>query len=140
MEENKSIFDDIAFNKPELAGRWARLFAYIIDVIIIYIPITFLYFIPVIDYETFQYISSILNLVFFIVYFSILESSASQASIGKKLLGIKVCDENYQRISFSTALGRTISKLIPAGVFFILFTERKQGLHDKICKTLVVKA
>jgi uncharacterized RDD family membrane protein YckC len=79
-----------------------------------------------------------------IAYFSLMESSKYQATLGKIALGIKVVDEDNQRLHFSKALLRNLSKLLSAAIFFIgyimiIFDERKQGLHDKIADTFVVK-
>lgn len=79
------------------------------------------------------------------LWFTIAESSKWQASIGKKVVGLKVTDENGERISFGKANGRYWSKILSAlilciGFAMIAFTKKKQGLHDKIAGTLVVKA
>jgi len=78
------------------------------------------------------------------LWFTIAESSKWQATIGKKLVGLKVTDENGKRISFGKANGRYWSKIISTlilfiGFFMIAFTKKKQGLHDKIAGTLVVR-
>jgi uncharacterized RDD family membrane protein YckC len=80
-----------------------------------------------------------------ILYFAITESSAWQATLGKKAVGIIVTDLDGNRISFGKALGRLFAKIISAiilyiGFFMAGFTEKKQGLHDMIAGTLVVKA
>jgi uncharacterized RDD family membrane protein YckC len=77
-------------------------------------------------------------------YFTILESSKSQGSIGKIALGIKVTDMNGDRITFGKAALRTLGRYISAMIMFIgyllaAFTEKKQTLHDMIASTLVVK-
>lgn len=76
------------------------------------------------------------------LYFTISESSAWQATLGKKLLGIIVTDEAGKRIGFGRANGRYWSKILSAlilciGYIMVAFTEKKQGLHDKIAGTLV---
>jgi uncharacterized RDD family membrane protein YckC len=55
-----------------------------------------------------------------------------------------VTDVNGQRLSFAHATGRYFAKFLSAitcGIGFIMaaFTERKQGLHDMVAGTLVVK-
>ena len=79
-----------------------------------------------------------------ILYFSIMESSKSQASVGKLALGIKVTDVNGDRISFGKAVLRSVGKIVSGMILYIgyimaAFTEKKQGLHDMIANTLVVK-
>lgn len=78
------------------------------------------------------------------LYFSILESSVRQATLGKKAMNIKVVDITGQRISFLRASARHFSRYLSSlilfiGFFMAAFTERKQALHDMIVSTLVVK-
>ena len=77
------------------------------------------------------------------LYFALLESSPWQATLGKLALGIRVTDLEGHRISFPRALGRYLAKflsLIILGIGFLMvgWTARKQGLHDKLAKTLVL--
>ncbi|MBC7999331.1 MAG: RDD family protein [Leptolyngbya sp.] len=70
------------------------------------------------------------------------ESSDRRATPGKRALGLVVCDENGQKLSFARSLGRNFSKSISLIAFsvpitFILFSSRFQSLHDKLCKTYV---
>jgi uncharacterized RDD family membrane protein YckC len=79
-----------------------------------------------------------------LLYFAILESSKSQASVGKMALGIKVTDVNGDRLNFGKALLRSVGKVISGMIMYIgyimaAFTEKKQGLHDMIANTIVVK-
>lgn len=48
-----------------------------------------------------------------ILYFSILESSAHQATWGKHKVGLKVIDQIGGRISFGRAFARTLLKFVP---------------------------
>lgn len=78
------------------------------------------------------------------IYSALLESSKSQATLGKKALGIKVTDAQGERISFGRATGRFWSKCVSAfavGIGFLLaaFTGKKQALHDLMARTLVVR-
>ena len=77
------------------------------------------------------------------LYYTLLESSMKQATIGKFTLGLKVTDQRGRRISLLQANLRYFSKLlsiVPVGLGFvlILFTRRRQMLHDYIAKTVVV--
>jgi len=76
-------------------------------------------------------------------YYSLLESSSNQATVGKMALGIKVTDRDGQRLSFVHALARWASASLSYLTFYIGFflagwTERKQALHDFVAGTLVV--
>jgi uncharacterized RDD family membrane protein YckC len=77
-------------------------------------------------------------------YYAIFESSALQATLGKKALGIAVTDMNGGRISFGRATGRYFAKILSALILFVGFimagfTARKQALHDMIAGTLVIR-
>ncbi len=143
----------------QYAGFWWRLLAYFIDGILIGIALWIVMMpfggmvpAPVVDPTTGAVtpgeanpIGSLLNLVISWAYFAGLESSNWQATVGKKVLGLKVTDLNGARISFGRATGRFFSKILSAlilciGFIMVAFTEKKQGLHDMIAKTLVVKA
>lgn len=79
-----------------------------------------------------------------IAYFVLMESSSKQGTLGKMAVGIIVTDTNGNRITWMRALGRYFAKILYGivlliGYIMVAFTERKQGLHDMICSTLVVK-
>jgi len=78
------------------------------------------------------------------LYWALLESSAWQATLGKKLLGLQVTDLEGRRISFARASGRHFGKIASTLTFcigFLIagFTARKQALHDLLASCLVVK-
>ncbi len=83
-----------------------------------------------------------------LLYFSWMHSSASQASLGKMAVGIKVTRGSGERISFWRAFGRYAAYFLTVVLSFGVgglasalttgLTERKQALHDMICDTLVV--
>jgi uncharacterized RDD family membrane protein YckC len=153
------------------AGFWLRLVAAIIDGIVISIPLMpvfFLVFIDIFrhaqDFQRGQDPAAILTimgpkigLILFIsaiaswLYWALCESSAWQATLGKKALGIIVTDLEGRRISFGRASGRfwagrgagTIPYL--GGTYFLVdcicvgFTAKKQALHDMIASCLVLR-
>jgi uncharacterized RDD family membrane protein YckC len=85
---------------------------------------------------------SILSVVLSIGYYAYMESSETQATIGKMALGIIVTDMDGERLTFQQAAIRSVSRLVSAitlciGYLIQLFTEQKQTLHDLIAKTLV---
>jgi uncharacterized RDD family membrane protein YckC len=87
---------------------------------------------------------ALLRLMLNWLYFSLLESSAWQATLGKKALGLEVTDLDGNRISFGRATGRFFAKFISSiilGVGYIMagFTEKKQALHDILAGTLVIR-
>ena len=137
------------------AGFWARVGAYLIDAIMLYLVnmVVFAVFgysmMP--NSEADRVGSGSFWLIYIVVfainvaYFALLESSARQATVGKMALGLVVTDTSGQRISFLRAVGRYFGKIVSGailliGFIMVAFTERKQGLHDMMASTLVLKA
>jgi uncharacterized RDD family membrane protein YckC len=78
------------------------------------------------------------------LYFAMMESGPSQATLGKRVLGLRVTTLSGERISFGQASGRFFGKIVSGMTFYIGYimaglTERKQALHDMMAGTLVVK-
>ena len=78
------------------------------------------------------------------LYHAFMESSRHEGTLGKKAMGLRVTDENGNRISFARASGRFFGKMITGmtvGIGYAMagFTERRQCLHDMIAGCLVVK-
>jgi uncharacterized RDD family membrane protein YckC len=142
------------------AGFWLRFVAYIIDAIILGFVLSIAVFLPLVgsSLRTFSgsfpdmmrelrpefQIARLISLLGGWVYYALLESSAWQATLGKKALGLEVVDLNGRRISFGRATGRYFAKILSAiilliGFIMIGFTEKKQGLHDMVAGCLVVK-
>lgn len=136
--------------KQNYAGFWLRAGAIGIDIGIVcafsfivgflFYPIQSAMYEPLIA-DVFQ---NLIIIVAVFLYFSLMESSKWQATVGKKAVGLKVTDLNGKRISFGRATGRYFSKFISGiacyiGYIMVSFTQKKQGLHDMIAGTLVFK-
>ncbi|MCM8773068.1 MAG: RDD family protein [Candidatus Omnitrophica bacterium] len=71
------------------------------------------------------------------------------ATLGKMIVGIKIADENGNKISYGTAFVRevVVKNVIYCIIFFIawlgylwaIWDKRKQTWHDKIARTIVIK-
>ena len=150
--ENQDSVVPIAY-----AGFWRRVGAYFIDAIITFI-ITLIIAIPVgpvivfaglaqkflADPKALDHLATFLGIVVVWVYFAYCESSTKQATLGKKAMGIYVQGINGQRITFANATGRFFGKILSGlllciGFAMVAFTARKQGLHDMMARTVVVK-
>jgi uncharacterized RDD family membrane protein YckC/Tfp pilus assembly major pilin PilA len=117
------------------AGFWRRVAAYIIDGLVISIPSFVVNIVPILGF--------LVSLVGRWLYFSLMESSSWQATLGKRAMGIKVTDAQGQRVSFGVATGRYFGAALSYIIFWIGYmmagwTERKQGLHDMMAGTFVV--
>jgi uncharacterized RDD family membrane protein YckC len=78
------------------------------------------------------------------LYHAFMESSSWQGTIGKKICGLRVTDMRGDRISFARATGRFFGMIVSGMICFIgfvmvAFTEKKQGLHDLMADTLVLR-
>ncbi|MBI2742443.1 MAG: RDD family protein [Chlamydiales bacterium] len=78
------------------------------------------------------------------LYFALMESSKYQATLGKLAVGIKVVDIAGERISFYRASCRHFAKLFSRlffglGFVMMLFSSKKQCLHDKLASTLILQ-
>lgn len=95
-------------------------------------------------YWHYQLFCGINYLAISFLYFAALESSPWQASIGKRIMGIKVCDLQGHRLSFSRAAGRSFGRLISfatfwTGFMFALLNRQRQTLHDRLAGCLVIE-
>ncbi|MBU1920248.1 RDD family protein [bacterium] len=120
------------------AGFWRRVLAAIIDGIIL----SAIFWI--IGGGDFSGASWIVTTAIAWLYYALLESSAKQATLGKMAVGVIVTNEDGKRISILRATGRHFAKWISAiilciGFIMVAFTEKKQGLHDMLADTLVIK-
>lgn len=140
------------------AGFWRRFAAYTADSLILMIPMLLIF--GLLGYMAFKAAMSgdgsggMLFFLYFLayvgaivgswLYFAKYESGAGQATIGKRLMGLKVTNVQGERISFGRATGRFFGKmvtgLIPFGIGWMLagWTGRKQAIHDMMCSTCVV--
>jgi uncharacterized RDD family membrane protein YckC len=153
----------ITARKPvAYAGFWLRLAAYLIDSILLGVAVGVFIFMPLLGQggaggmspESFwamytdmsrQGIARRLLVVMAAwLYWALLESSALQATPGKRMLGLFVTDLQGRRITFPRASGRFFGKaisgfLLMAGYIMAAFTEKKQALHDMLAGCLVLK-
>ena len=130
-------------DQPRYAGFWIRLLAYIIDAFILGV-MTF----PLLQVLSMmgigEHFGNVMSIAISWMYFAVFESSGWMASPGKKALGLIVTDEQGMRLSIGRATRRYFAKILSGlllglGFVMVAFTARKQGLHDKIFHTLVLK-
>jgi len=126
-------------------GFWIRFLAYLVDGIILFIALILLAVLAAFLGEIGAMLYGLLSFAGPFLYFAVLESSPRQATFGKQLVGLKVAHAaTGERVSFLRALGRELAKIISGAILalgFIMaaFTGRKQGLHDFIASTVVVR-
>jgi len=156
------------------AGFWLRFIAFILDAVIVGIP-TSIVFLLILGASRFSHsiftnppetpsaliallgAGVILRIVIFSVfitwlYYALLESSAWQATVGKKLLGVYITDLGGNRVSFGRASGRYFGMVLfrlppvigpllifPIDCICAGFTEKKQALHDMMAGCFVLR-
>lgn len=78
-----------------------------------------------------------------IIYHIVMECSPRQATYGKQILKIKVCDLEGRRISTGKSISRNLFKIFSlitiVGYLLSFFNKRQQCLHDIMAETLVMK-
>ncbi|MEH3112966.1 RDD family protein [Pedobacter terrae] len=79
-----------------------------------------------------------------LVYGSIAEATNSRATIGKKLLNIKVTDLEGSQVSLGVSLARNFSKILSVipvffGYLYSFLNKKHQCWHDIVANTLVIK-
>jgi uncharacterized RDD family membrane protein YckC len=153
----------------DYAGFWKRVLAYILDALVLWIPNLLLGALlgeraaqaalqqaqlqagndPQLMLQAMQaYLHAaapaiLAQMVLSWLYFALCESSAWQATVGKRALGLRVTDLAGRRIGFGKASGRYFAKLLSAfilgiGFLMVAWTRRKQGLNDFLADTLVL--
>ena len=158
------------------AGFWRRVAAWVIDTIIVlvgtYLVGSFLWpdlvettthvsesdgaRLEVVSYAL-SWLGSIVFGIALGVYTALQEAGRAQATVGKRMLGLRVTRLDGGRISLLTAILRCWPLWLPglvsmvvglnflvgaaaiAACIAVAFTRRKQGLHDMLVRCLVVR-
>ncbi|MCH8823729.1 MAG: RDD family protein [Planctomycetes bacterium] len=144
------------------AGHFRRILAYLIDVIPLVIGVVIVYLVffdfgdvvqrrladrqdPIAHADFIELRNQIRTVSFILVilYGMLMEGSPLQGTLGKAICGIKVVDEDGQRLTFSKAIFRNCSKLLSylvlfLGFFWAFFNKDHQTWHDKFASTYVV--
>ena len=148
----------------EFAGFWRRLAAFLIDIfsLAVICSVILLTFAP---YNWFGFgglwgssdvfneplwralpyliAGNLLSLLVNIAYFVAFWVWRGQTP-GKMLLGIKLVRQDASKVTIGVALLRYLGYIVSAAVLFIgfiwvAFDDRKQGFHDKMAETYVVR-
>jgi uncharacterized RDD family membrane protein YckC/ribosomal protein L37E len=143
-----------AFEIGAPGGFWFRSLAYIIDSLVVVLPLVFLWIIfgqpvpenfdqilePPEGYDRLQVLVLFLTMAYdtaLITYFA--------TTLGKRAFGLYVVRTDGSRVGFVRALARHMLTAISANLtlglifLFILFRQDKRGLHDLICDTVVIR-
>ena len=136
----------------EYAGFWLRFGAAIIDTILILV-ISFPLLIAIYGWEYFgtentEWIAGPADFLITWVFpavATILFWMYRQATPGKMLLSVRIQDANTgARLSLGQSVGRYLGYFVSTiplglGLIWVAFDKKKQGWHDKLAHTVVVK-
>ncbi|BDS12565.1 RDD family protein [Aureispira anguillae] len=151
---SNELLDDLNYlNKKSppfvYVGFWRRLAATFTDFVVLSFLVALLsaligFLSLLLPTIIIHFLEEVFVFVLILFYFPLWEFSVYQATIGKQLFSMKVVGSKGQRISFLRALGRFLAKFISYAISFIgfimiIFTNKKQGLHDLIVDTYVVE-
>jgi uncharacterized RDD family membrane protein YckC len=128
----------------DLARRRERLFATIIEAIIIAVPILFLLGDSVSDSEQYSFgsilggaiLSAILGAIFYPMW---------GGNLGHKIMGLNVISAENGEIQSNAKTGairealKSVFSLVFIPVVWLLWDDNRQNLYDKVVKTYVVK-
>jgi uncharacterized RDD family membrane protein YckC len=119
-------------------GFFKRLIAVVIDGLILSIALSFI---------SGQSESLIASAIYFILWFGYFVWMVGKfgATIGKMAMKIKIVKENGEKVNYSDAFIRELASYLSFIVFFlgylwVIWDSKKQSWHDKIAKTIVIKA
>ncbi len=144
-EENHN--DASSFQVYRYAGFWMRLWAYLLDLIVIgslnrllIYPVFRAIGIPL-DKGIFEPVG-IATAIIFYLYFVLMTKYFGQ-TIGKMVFGLKVVPLKGISLSWGTVLfrewvGRFISGFIMIAYIVVAFLPKKQGIHDLFADTTVI--
>jgi uncharacterized RDD family membrane protein YckC len=131
----------------QYAGFWRRLAAWLIDGLLLGgTLVTLAMIVQTVAPNDLRALANIapVSILLGWAYFSLLESSPAQATVGKAALDLYVTDRDGDPIDFWRASIRYWAKVISAlalmlGWLMAAFTPGKRALHDYVAGTLVLR-
>lgn len=139
--------------REQLGGFWLRVIAYVLDILIITTVTGAVNLIITGQKGSVWTLFSIgsastiidwVNIVLFWGY-NVAMVGIFGATIGKMALGLKVVQADLEKPDWLTVIvreivGKTISLiLLGFGFLMVIWDDKRQGLHDKIAETIVIK-
>lgn len=149
---NLPFTDDPLPGETELqvtyAGFGMRLFAHILDLILLYYPVGYLsaFLVPDgLDMKSSMGLAALIAVIAHTLYYAGMESSSVQGTIGKRVTGLAVVDTSGRTLTFSSAAVRYLLMFLSVlplgfGIWAMFSDRRKQCWHDSIAGALVVDA
>lgn len=140
-------------NEVYLGGFWRRGIAFLFDQIIIcfllfligvfFLQVYFSLYIDKFSLMSFMTALWFTTLFINIIYFSYFHGTSGQTP-GKMIMDLKVVQLSGEKMTLGLGFLRWVGYIISAlfwglGFIWIVFDRRKQGWHDKIAKTVVIR-
>ena len=128
------------------AGFWIRFAAHLVDqIILLAIYFSLLLFFSIVTQQDGSPIALAFYAVITLFYEAYFTTRMWFATPGKRALKLQVFDEAIQPMSFGVAMGRSLLKFVSGitfgiGYLMIAFTSKKQGLHDLMVRTVVIRS
>jgi uncharacterized RDD family membrane protein YckC len=125
----------------EKAGFWIRVGAYLIDAVLLGI-VNYILGLIFRNSPVSSLLSLIVSLGYFVYFWS---ASGGGQTLGMRALKIKVVKTDGSQLDYGGAVLRWVGLFISfvvifIGVIWVAFDPNKQGWHDKIAGTYVVRA
>lgn len=84
----------------------------------------------------------LLSLLALVLYFAVMEMGRRGTTIGKNAFDLMVTREDGRPLGFANAVARNAIKvltsfILPVAVLVVLFSRRRQGIHDRLVGTVV---
>ena len=123
-------------------GFWIRVGAYLIDAVILIVVDTIVGLIFQHNQALQQLIGLVISLGYFVYFWS---AAGGGQTLGMRALKIKVVKTDGSQLDYVGGLIRYVGLFISfvvifIGVIWVAFDPNKQGWHDKIAGTYVVRA
>lgn len=128
------------------AGFWKRLAAAVLDLLVLLVPMVIIGIVAALLTGPRSKATATADMAALLIpwlYFAAMESSRTQASVGKLVFGLRVVGMDGQRLSFVRASSRFLGKILSVlslgfGFVMVGVTHRKQALHDVMGRCLVL--
>jgi len=131
----------VDMKNPQYGGFWKRVLALFLDGIIIGIPASAIGF-------GLAFATGVVSITYLVqlgaIALVIYLDGIKGGTPGKQILGMRIVNEQGNFIGIPMAILRYIARIVSGallgiGLIMVAFTQKKQGLHDLIAKTYVVK-
>ncbi len=134
-----TLLDDVDYSLVQ-ASHGKRFANYLIDVIVTYFFLGVgIGLLTVLNHSNLDEggAFNLIMILFFVLTMAIVEVSTNGRSLGKLITGTRVVNNDGTRISFGTALGRSLSRIVPFEAFSALGSPCYPW-HDRWTNTYVI--